>query len=345
MAADRALTIAVFHDPSGWALEDRYIDRIREVAEGRLELRRATSASQLADMLPGSTHLIGLPVSEDQITAIAPPAGTLQWVQLTQSIGDATPAVTAAVRAGVQVCSAASIRAPAIAEHGLTLLAALTRRLGDAIHAQSEHRWTGAELSRKARLISSLTVGIIASGPVAASLHALLRATGATIRWALPSDARPFLGFPDNESAPDGGAPLPDLLAECDAVIVACPRIPSHTGMLGKHEFARIRRGAMVIDLAGGGVVSEAALLDALRRDRVSAAALDGFEREPLTVGAPWWTMPNVIVTPRLAGAAEGYWDRAIEPIADNLRRALTGEACADQLPASWVEDAALARR
>ena len=345
MADARTLTIAVFHEPSGWSLEDRYVDRLRDAAGEGVEVRRATGSVQFSEMLGETTHLLGLPASEDQMLGAAPPRGGLQWVQLTQSVGDASPAVAAAMRSGVQVCSSATVRAPAIAEHGVTLLGALARRLGDAMGAQAEHRWASAELARSARLISDMRVGVVAFGPVAASMVALLRAYGATVVCADPTDARPFIG-PDASADLDAERmPITELVAACDALIVACPRIPSNTGAIAKHELARIKRGAMIVDLAGGGVISEPALLDALRRDRVSAAALDAFEREPLAVGSPWWTMPNVVVTPRLSGAGHGYWDRSIDWFAENIRRVFHGEECIDRLPDAWVEDAALARR
>jgi phosphoglycerate dehydrogenase-like enzyme len=344
MSSGRTLTIALFHDQSGWTLEDRFVERLRAAAGPGVEIRRATSSTQFAEMLPGTTHLLGLPASEDQIVAAAPPAGSLRWVQLAQSIGDATPATSAALRAGIEVCAADTVRAPAIAEHTLALLGAITRRIGASISAQSEHRWASAELARSARLISSMTIGVVAVGAVARSVIAILRGLGATAQWAEPSAAHPFLG-PGDAHPDGGGAPLADVLTHCDAVIVACPRIPSTVGLLGKAELARIKRGAIVIDVSGGGVVSETALLDALRRDRVSAAAIDGFEREPLAVGSPWWTMPNVIVTPRLSGASAHYWDRATDWFADNIRRAMRDEPRLDRLPAAWVEDAATARR
>jgi phosphoglycerate dehydrogenase-like enzyme len=84
-----------------------------------------------------------------------------------------------------------------------------------------------------------------------------------------------------------------------------------------------MRPDAHLVNVARGGVVDEAALTDALRRGAVAGAGLDVFEEEPLPPSSPLWSLPNVIVTPHVAGATPRYFERALQLFIDNLERYL----------------------
>jgi phosphoglycerate dehydrogenase-like enzyme len=103
-------------------------------------------------------------------------------------------------------------------------------------------------------------------------------------------------------------------------VVLAAALTPDTRGMIGRAALARMRRGAVLVNLGRGGLVDEAALLDALRDGRIGGAALDVFEDEPLPPESPLWSLPQVIVTPHVSGLGPRYWERAMETFADNLR-------------------------
>ena len=96
--------------------------------------------------------------------------------------------------------------------------------------------------------------------------------------------------------------------------------------MIGAEEFARMKPGARLVNLARGALVDEPALVAALRSGRLAGAALDVFAEEPLAASSPLWDLREVIVTPHTSGLAPGYWERAMEQFVDNLRRWLAGE-------------------
>lgn len=96
--------------------------------------------------------------------------------------------------------------------------------------------------------------------------------------------------------------------------------------MIGEPELKLMQRTAFLINIARGAVVDEAALLRALREGRIAGAALDVFTEEPLPPTSPFWDLPNVIVTPHIAGEPAGYAERVVTQVfADNLARFQSG--------------------
>jgi phosphoglycerate dehydrogenase-like enzyme len=82
-----------------------------------------------------------------------------------------------------------------------------------------------------------------------------------------------------------------------------------------------MKRGALLVNIARGKLIDDAAVIDALREGRLGGAALDVFTREPLEPESPYWDLPNVIVTPHTSGAMQDYWTPLVALFADNLRR------------------------
>jgi len=100
--------------------------------------------------------------------------------------------------------------------------------------------------------------------------------------------------------------------------------------MIGAAELALMKSTAWLVNVARGKLVDERALIPALERGAIAGAALDVFEYEPLSRASPLWSMPNVIVTPHVAGFRDDYWEAATELFAANLCRYLAGEAVAN---------------
>jgi phosphoglycerate dehydrogenase-like enzyme len=92
------------------------------------------------------------------------------------------------------------------------------------------------------------------------------------------------------------------MLGEADHIAVAAPYVPQTDGMLGATEFETVRPGAIFINVSRGPVAQEPALLAALQSGRLAAAGLDVFTVEPLPAGHPFWSMPNVLVSPHYSG-------------------------------------------
>ena len=124
----------------------------------------------------------------------------------------------------------------------------------------------------------------------------------------------------------EGGTPLEDLLAASDVVSLHCPRTPDTRGLLDARRLALLRPSSYVVNTAGGGIVDEDALVDALEAGRLAGAALDVFATEPLPAGSRLLTAPHLVLTPHLAGAADDVVRHHTDIICDAVERiAATG--------------------
>jgi phosphoglycerate dehydrogenase-like enzyme len=123
---------------------------------------------------------------------------------------------------------------------------------------------------------------------------------------------------------------LASLLPAADFVVLAAPLTAETRGMIGAAELALMKPSAWLVNVARGKLVDERALVDALGRGTIAGAALDVVEHEPLAPTSPLWSMPNVILTPHVAGFRQDYWEAATELFAANLHRYLSGEAVAN---------------
>jgi phosphoglycerate dehydrogenase-like enzyme len=118
-----------------------------------------------------------------------------------------------------------------------------------------------------------------------------------------------------------GPGQLHQMLGRCDAVVVVAPATPETFHLIDADALAAMRPGAVLVNVARGSLVDEAALLDALHRGQLSAAALDVFEREPLPAESPLWDELNVYISAHSSVSVDRYVDDIVELFRDNLAR------------------------
>jgi len=179
-----------------------------------------------------------------------------------------------------------------VAESILLMVLALSHRLLDKDRLVRKGRWAESTqpLGREPR---DRVVGTIGLGNIACEAVRLLKAL----------DVRAFLAFDPYASTARAAelgvklVSLDELLAESDFVLVNCPLSDETRGLLGAEKFSRMKRDAVVINTARGPIVNEAALIEALQQGKIAGAALDVFEREPLSADSPLASMENVILT------------------------------------------------
>lgn len=328
--AEGTLTLAIFQEAEGWRLPDAHVEAIRAAAKGTV-VRTVASRAELLGVLPKTTQLVGFPLTYDQFEQMG---ASVEWVQMTGPLGDAISSLLPAVRRGVRVATAASIRGPQIAEHALALTLALLRRIDDAVLAQTEHRWAANEIAPAMRSLHGSTVGIVAFGTMRDEIAQRVKALGVQV---LATSARPDDDHIHIDEMLELSR-LEDLLVRSDVVIVASPRHPGSKPLIGRRELSKMGGQTVLIDVSRGGVVDQIALLDALRRQRIAGAGIDAFETQPLPSASPLWTMPNVIITPSVAAASAHYWEHATEVICRNIRRFAEGRPLIDELTTDWFD-------
>jgi D-2-hydroxyacid dehydrogenase (NADP+) len=118
-----------------------------------------------------------------------------------------------------------------------------------------------------------------------------------------------------------GPADMNRVLGLADIIVVAAPLTVETNLLLDADAIAKVKRGAIVVNIARGQLVDEEALASALMDGRLGGAALDVFTTEPLPARSPFWSIPNVIVTPHTSGFRAGHFDAVIDLFSDNLTR------------------------
>jgi len=166
-------------------------------------------------------------------------------------------------------------------------------------------------------------VAVLGLGPIGATVARYAAALGATVRGLR---RHPPAQPPPPYDAVVGLEGLGALLTWADFVVLAVPHTPETDKLIGARELAVMRPDAYLVNVARGSVVDEEALIEALRRGAIAGAGLDVFEEEPLPSSSTLWTLPNVILTPHVAGASPRYFERALELFIENVARFLRRE-------------------
>lgn len=230
----------------------------------------------------------------------------------------------AAARAqGVTVVNTPGRNASAVAEFTLGAILAETRNITRGHEALREGDWRG-DLYRAdvtGRELSEMTVGVIGYGRIGTRVVRLLRAFGARVLVADPYVQLSAIDVAD-------GVELVDrmrLLAESDVVTLHARVTPETTGFIDADAFARMKPGAVFVNTARGPMVDYDALHDALASGKLRGAMLETFAVEPAPPDWPLLKLPNVTLTPHIAGASRKVVTIAAEQAAEEVRRRLDG--------------------
>lgn len=224
------------------------------------------------------------------------------------------------------------------AEYVVMMLLALGHHLLDAVSLQSRAEWPADRWERFHPLeLRDSTVGIIGYGSIGRQIAYLLHPFGATIlaakQDAMHTEDRGYL--PENMGDPNAdlvrrlypGKALCSMLKECDFIVVCTPKTPETINLIGENELAACKPTAFLVDISRGQIVNHLALIAALREHKLAGAALDVFPEEPLPADSPLWKIPNIFITPHIAGNTRYFKERALPLFLTNLERYLTGES------------------
>jgi (S)-sulfolactate dehydrogenase len=222
----------------------------------------------------------------------------------------------------IEVCSARGANATSVAEYAIAMAMILLRRRAYLdTHRLVAGEWPREELGRGLELAGK-RLGIIGLGSIG----------GTTARKARALDMRvtafdPYLPDEHENWNVAQKVTFGELLATSDVITVHCPLNAETRGMIGAKELARVRRGAVLINSARGGIVDEAACAAALRTGPLAAAALDVFDYEPIRseAGKLFAGIPNVVLTPHISGVTAEANHRVslmtVESVAAVLRK------------------------
>ena len=311
------IVIGVISPAPAWTLPRRFIDDLRRDFPQHAFLD-AWDRDTLRRLLPEADVAFTPFVDRD----LFPSLPRLRWVQ-SPAVGVGSLMFPELLASDVVLTGARGIRARSIAEHVLGVTLALARLLPATLRAQTAHHWAQEDLEAGARTLQGARMGIVGLGAIGLEVVKIAAPFGFRI-IAIRRHA--------GEPAPDGVEAvwppdrLPDLLAQSDVVVLAAPHTPETKRLIGRAQIARMKPGALLVNVARGKLVDDEAVISALRDGRLGGAALDVFSQEPLDPASPYWDLPNVIITPHTAGAMRDYWTPLVALFAGNLRRFERGE-------------------
>lgn len=230
--------------------------------------------------------------------------------------------LAAAQERGIVVCNVRAYATTSVVEHVFLLILALNRRYMEHVEAVRQGRWQSAErfsmLDFPFRELSGQTLGIIGYGELGRAVAGVARAFGLQVLVAERAGA----------TVRPGRVSLETLYREADIITLHCPLTPETENLLDIDAFRKMRREAIVINTARGGIVNEADLVQALQTGEIAAAAVDVLTCEPPVNGNPLLEvqLPNLVVTPHVAWSGRHARQRLIDELAENIRAFRAGK-------------------
>ncbi|MER6851725.1 2-hydroxyacid dehydrogenase [Streptomyces flaveolus] len=218
--------------------------------------------------------------------------------------------------AGVRLCNARGVHEASTAELALTLILASLRGVPDFVRAQDRGEWLGG--FRPA--LADRNVLIVGYGSIGAAIEDRLVPFEVARVARVARSARTTARGPVHPLTE-----LPALLPEADVVILSTPLTEATRGLVNADFLARMKDGALLVNVARGPVVDTKALLAELESGRVTAA-LDVTDPEPLPPGHPLWQAPGVLVSPHVGGPTSAFLPRAKRLLTDQLTRFVNRE-------------------
>jgi phosphoglycerate dehydrogenase-like enzyme len=277
----------------------------------------ATTPDAIAREIADADAVYGWPTLE-QFQA----AKQLKWIQAPSAGVEMLCSIPEIVASDVTITNSRGAHARVIAEHAFAMLLAFTRGLHRFEQDKAARRWSREAAIPEVLEIAGWTIGLVGYGQIGQQVAR--RALGFEMQ-VLAVDVETVQDAPHGVEV-WGLDRLPDLFAQSDVVVIATPFTPQTRHLVNADLLDRMKPTAYLLVESRGGIVDEAALVDVLKKGKIAAAGLDVFEQEPLGPDSELWDVPNLIMTPHLAGASIQKDRRCVEILRENLGRFQRGE-------------------
>ena len=306
--------VAVHHRVDAWTIPPSHVDQLRTRFPHITFLHSATRDADV-ELVADADVAFALALSRDAVAR----ATRLRWLHCSgHAVGHFPLADLAARR--ITVTNSRGIQSVPIAEHVMACLLALARKLPETLRDQQERAWRPNALTGEASpwLLAGRTIGIIGTGTIGQAIATRAKAFGMHV---VGMRRNPSHGVPAGFDEVRGPADRNRLLAAADIVVIAAPFTTETQRLMDAAAIAMMKPGAVIINIARGQLIDEAALAAGLESGRLGGAVLDVFANEPLPPDSPFWSLPNVIVTPHTSGFRTGHFDAVVDLFSENLTR------------------------
>lgn len=296
-------------------LPEEIVGNLRAAAE--VTVKTGMNPSQLAQEVPGFDALVVR--SQSKVTKEVIEAGSSLKIIGRAGVGVDNIDVEAATAKGIVVVNSPDGNTISAAEHTMAMLLATARHIPQARASMQQGQWdrksfTGVELFDK-------TLGVVGFGRIGREVASRCAAFQMRVLAYDPFVSAEFIA--DKGAVP---ASLDEIYAQADFITLHLPKTPETSNLIGEAALAKMKKSAILVNCARGGIVDEAALFEALKSGQLAAAGLDVFENEPLGP-SPLLSLPNVVTTPHLAASTVEAQERVAIDVAAQVLDVLRGGA------------------
>lgn len=289
-------------------------------------MQAAWSEDEMAAILPGADiAILNNRICTPELGEVLREHGRdLKWIQFISS------GIERGIEMGlpdVPVTNATGVKSPALAEHAITLLLALGRRVPDFVEARKRRSWIRLDVHSKMWCAEGKTLAVIGMGSIG---RQVARKAKAFDMHVIGVSRAGQAGGDFDEVVPRER--LNETLARADAAVICLPSDAETYHLIGAEQLAALGPRGFLVNVARGEIVDEAALAEALAARTIAGAALDVTDPEPPAPDSPLWTLDNVLLSPHVAGGGSTGYARFRALFAENLKRFEAGEPLLNQV-------------
>ena len=305
--------LAIYSQFAMWTIPAAHVERLRREFPGHTFLHALDDAGALRAMGDADVAFMGT-LTRDQLAA----ALRLRWIH-SPAAGVGGMLFPEMLASPIVITNSRGMSADTIAEHVLAVTLAIFRRLPHAFASQGSREWAQDAIGLAGhRMLAGSRVLVVGLGAIGTAVAKRMTGLGAQVVGVRKRVAAGSSDVVREVVTPDG---LLERLSDADVIVLCAPHTRETRGLIGAAELAAMSPDAIVVNVSRGPLIDEPALIAALRERRIGGAALDVFSDEPLPPDSPFWTLPNVLITPHTSGYRPDHWDAAIGLFAENLRR------------------------
>lgn len=312
--AQTKLVICVWHPFTWWRPQPVVAETLRK-RWPEMKVVHLPDYDRLPEELPDTDIFVGYSLRAKQLKD----AKKLKWIHSTAA-GVAQLTYPELREAGILVTNPSGVFSVPMAEHAMGLILALARNFPDTVRQQDKATWSQQELWDKPQRLSEVNgqvLLIVGYGSIGRELAKRAKAFQMRV-WGVTRSGEGE-GAQVERILPV--AKLHDALPEADYVVISAPETAETKHLIGASGFAKMKRGARLINVGRGSLLDEKALICALETRALGGAAIDVAETEPLPADSPLWKAPNLLITPHTSALSDRLWVRQTALLVELLER------------------------
>jgi D-2-hydroxyacid dehydrogenase (NADP+) len=248
-------------------------------------------------------------------------AKQLRWLQL-NGHGANAYLFPELIKSNVQITNSGQVHSIPISEHVFALLLNHSRKVVELKEGQRRRKWIKQEIYPFLSELYGKSIGIIGVGNIGKEVAKRAKAFGMFV-YGVKRDVNVEIQSVDRMYSLEE---MDYVLKQSDFIVVTLPETPQTKGLIGKEQLSMMKKEAYLINVGRGSIINENELVHILREKKISGAALDVFQEEPLPKNSVFYELENLFVSPHLSGATPRAVERQVNIFKDNLRRFIENE-------------------